>query len=144
MRHSTATFECPEDFEDDGSPLIPWQGTGGSFVDESDLHLLGGDLASLAAERPTCGGTCGESARTCSSALSRAPWTHASRRPAGGGAGQRAEHRAFAASRRRTEDGIMCHSVDANVSSGKQRIPGRERIPALTCVAGNCVLRSSG
>jgi hypothetical protein len=35
------------------SPLIPGQGTGGSFAAESDLHLLGtGDLASLAAERP--------------------------------------------------------------------------------------------
>lgn len=49
----TATYECPEDFEDDSSTVERWEGTGNSFVDESDLHVLTtGDLALLSAERP--------------------------------------------------------------------------------------------
>jgi hypothetical protein len=88
----------------------PWQDTGGSFVDESDLHLLGtGHLASLAAE---CSGLRWDVRRlstTCSPTPSRAPCTPATWQPACGGARQRTEHRAFAASCRRTEGGIMCY-----------------------------------
>jgi uncharacterized protein YcbX len=48
-----ATFECPDDFEDDDSPTVQWQGIEGSFVDESELHLLStGDLGRLCIERP--------------------------------------------------------------------------------------------
>ncbi|MGA7834508.1 MAG: MOSC N-terminal beta barrel domain-containing protein [Acidimicrobiales bacterium] len=48
-----ATFLSPEDFEDDASELVSWKGMGGSFVDESPLHLLTSeDLEQLARERP--------------------------------------------------------------------------------------------
>ncbi|HEY5304623.1 MAG TPA: MOSC N-terminal beta barrel domain-containing protein [Acidimicrobiales bacterium] len=48
-----ATFECPEDFEDDDSPRVRWVGVEGSFVDESALHLLTrADLELLSSERP--------------------------------------------------------------------------------------------
>lgn len=48
-----ATFQIPEDFERDDSALLSWEGVEGSFVDESELHLLStGDLAALAGERP--------------------------------------------------------------------------------------------
>ncbi len=40
LRHGVGTFECPEDFERVESRTVRWQGTGRSFVDESDLHLL--------------------------------------------------------------------------------------------------------
>lgn len=51
--HGRGTFECPEDFEDDGSQVVQWSGLDSSFVDESELLLIGsGDLAELAAERP--------------------------------------------------------------------------------------------
>ena len=47
-----ATFECPDDFEDDESPSVQWQGIESSFVDESELHLLStGDLEQLRTER---------------------------------------------------------------------------------------------
>jgi len=47
-----ATFEGPEDYERDDSPLVQWAGREGSFVDESPLHLLTtSDLALLATER---------------------------------------------------------------------------------------------
>lgn len=48
-----ATYESPEDFEDDGSPIETWEGPQGSFVDDSPLHLLTScDLEQLASERP--------------------------------------------------------------------------------------------
>jgi uncharacterized protein YcbX len=48
-----ATYEAHEDFEHDDSPLVTWEGTGGSFVDESDLHLMSTlDLDQLVSERP--------------------------------------------------------------------------------------------
>jgi hypothetical protein len=48
-----ATFECPEDFENDDSPRVRWLGVEGSFVDESALHLLTRtDLELLSSERP--------------------------------------------------------------------------------------------
>ncbi|MGD0809715.1 MAG: MOSC N-terminal beta barrel domain-containing protein [Acidimicrobiales bacterium] len=51
--YGRGTFECPEDFEDDGSQVVQWSGLDSSFVDESELLLIGsGDLAKLAAERP--------------------------------------------------------------------------------------------
>lgn len=47
-----ATFESPGDFEDDDSPTVQWRGVEGSFVDESELHLLStGDLEELRNER---------------------------------------------------------------------------------------------
>jgi len=53
LRHGVGTFECPEDFERDESRTVRWQGTGHSFVDESDLHLLTtADLALLQRHRP--------------------------------------------------------------------------------------------
>ncbi len=52
-RHGVGTFECPEDFEHDESRTLRWQGTGRSFVDESDLHLLTtADLGLLRRHRP--------------------------------------------------------------------------------------------
>ena len=51
--HGVGTFECPEDFESDDSEVVRWQGINGSFVDQSELHLLSTpDLMALAAERP--------------------------------------------------------------------------------------------
>jgi len=51
--HGVGTYECPEDFERDDSDTEKWQGTGFSFVDESDLHLLTSeDLNRLARDRP--------------------------------------------------------------------------------------------
>ena len=51
--HGVGTFECPEDFEREESPVVRWQGTGDSFVDESDLHLLStADLRLLQRQRP--------------------------------------------------------------------------------------------
>lgn len=48
-----ATFESPEDFERDDSPVVSWEGTGGRFVDESPLHLLtSSELDRLSRERP--------------------------------------------------------------------------------------------
>ncbi len=48
-----ATYECPEDFENDDSPRVRWTGVQGSFVDESELHLLTvADLDLLRSERP--------------------------------------------------------------------------------------------
>lgn len=48
-----ATYEAHEDFEDDDSPVVTWEGTSGSFVDESPLHVLTSlDLEQLASERP--------------------------------------------------------------------------------------------
>jgi len=48
-----ATYECQEDFERDDSALVEWEGSSGSFVDESPLHLLTTtDLELLARERP--------------------------------------------------------------------------------------------
>ncbi len=48
-----ATYESPEDFERDESPIVTWEGPEGSFVDESPLHLLTSlDLQGLARERP--------------------------------------------------------------------------------------------
>ena len=53
LRHGVGTFECPEDFERDESPTVRWRGTGHSFVDESDLHLLTtADLLLLQRPRP--------------------------------------------------------------------------------------------
>jgi uncharacterized protein YcbX len=52
-RYGIGTFECPEDFERDDSESSSWQGTGHSFVDESDLHLLTtADLTLLRQNRP--------------------------------------------------------------------------------------------
>jgi hypothetical protein len=49
----TATFEAQSDFERDDSPSETWEGSLGSFVDESPLHLLTSlDLAELIGERP--------------------------------------------------------------------------------------------
>lgn len=48
-----AIYECPEDFENDDSQCVQWEGPRGSFVDESPLHLLTtADLNQLALERP--------------------------------------------------------------------------------------------
>ena len=48
-----ATFESPEDFERDDSPVVSWEGQGGRFVDESALHLLTShEMAQLSSERP--------------------------------------------------------------------------------------------
>jgi len=48
-----ATFESPEDFERDDSPVVSWEGTRGRFVDESPLHLLtSSELERLSRERP--------------------------------------------------------------------------------------------
>jgi len=48
-----ATFEAPEDFEHDDSPLEQWEGIGGSFVDDSALHVLASsELRRLSLERP--------------------------------------------------------------------------------------------
>jgi uncharacterized protein YcbX len=48
-----ATFEAPEDFEHDESDLEQWEGTVGSFVDDSPLHVLAvADLEQLSRERP--------------------------------------------------------------------------------------------
>lgn len=48
-----ATFESPEDVDDDDSPLVAWTGRAGFFVDSSPLHLLSTvDLESLGVERP--------------------------------------------------------------------------------------------
>ncbi len=53
LAHGPGTFECPTEFEDDESEVVRWTGIGGSFVDESELHLLStGDLDRLADERP--------------------------------------------------------------------------------------------
>lgn len=53
LRHGVGTFECPEDFERDESRALRWQGTGHSFVDESELHLLTtADLGLLQRHRP--------------------------------------------------------------------------------------------
>jgi MOSC domain-containing protein len=47
------TFERPEDFEDDGSEPVQWQGPYGSFVDSSPVHLLTtASLRAMSAERP--------------------------------------------------------------------------------------------
>jgi uncharacterized protein YcbX len=52
-RHGAATFESQEDFEQDDSKSEQWEGTNGSFVDESPLHLLTtADLELLSSERP--------------------------------------------------------------------------------------------
>lgn len=49
----SATYQSPEDFEEDTSALVEWEGPSGSFVDESPLHLLTtSDLEQLALERP--------------------------------------------------------------------------------------------
>ncbi|MCU1363004.1 MAG: hypothetical protein JWM55_832 [Acidimicrobiaceae bacterium] len=51
--YGRATFQSPEDFEHDDSALVSWEGTSGSFVDESALHFLTtGDLRRLSKERP--------------------------------------------------------------------------------------------
>jgi uncharacterized protein YcbX len=51
--HGVATFEAQEDFERDDSTTEQWEGTEGSFVDESPLHLLTtADLRQLSVERP--------------------------------------------------------------------------------------------
>ncbi len=51
--HGLGTFECPEDYENDDSAVVTWQGTGRSFVDESDVHLLTtADLELLRSQRP--------------------------------------------------------------------------------------------
>jgi|ERR1035437_1562972 uncharacterized protein YcbX len=48
-----ATYERQEDFEDDESPSVQWEGPEGSFVDESALHLLSSaELEQLTRERP--------------------------------------------------------------------------------------------
>jgi hypothetical protein len=48
-----ATYESQTDFEHDESPLETWNGPAGSFVDDSQLHLLTSlDLAELRNERP--------------------------------------------------------------------------------------------
>jgi uncharacterized protein YcbX len=48
-----ATFEAPEDFEHDDSELEQWEGVGGSFVDDSALHVLAlSVLDQLSRERP--------------------------------------------------------------------------------------------
>lgn len=48
-----ATFEAPEDFERDDSELEQWEGVGGSFVDDSALHVLATSvLEELSRERP--------------------------------------------------------------------------------------------
>lgn len=48
-----ATYESPEDFEDDESPIETWEGPSGSFVDDSPLHFVTTrDLEQLASERP--------------------------------------------------------------------------------------------
>jgi MOSC domain-containing protein len=48
-----ATYESPEDYERDDSPLERWSGPVGAFVDDSPLHLLTtGELRRLAEERP--------------------------------------------------------------------------------------------
>lgn len=53
VAHGPGTFESHEDAEDDASALVRWRGIGGSFVDESHLHLVTtGDLDLLGAERP--------------------------------------------------------------------------------------------
>jgi uncharacterized protein YcbX len=50
--YGTPTFQAAEDFEDDESASVFWEGESGSFVDESALHLLTtGDLVGLAEER---------------------------------------------------------------------------------------------
>lgn len=47
------TFERPEDFEDDGSEPVRWQGPYGSFVDASPVHVLTtASLRAMSAERP--------------------------------------------------------------------------------------------
>jgi uncharacterized protein len=51
--YGTPTFEGPDDFEREDLGLHRWDGQGGSFVDESPLHLVTTtDLAQLAEERP--------------------------------------------------------------------------------------------
>ncbi len=51
--HGVATFESQGEFERDDSASEQWDGTEGSFVDESPLHLLTtADLNQLSAERP--------------------------------------------------------------------------------------------
>ena len=51
--HGSGTYECQEDFEQDESASVRWDGPEGSFVDESQLHLLtSADLAQLVRERP--------------------------------------------------------------------------------------------
>jgi uncharacterized protein YcbX len=51
--YGTPTFEGPDDFEREDLGLHRWDGQGGSFVDESPLHLVTTtDLAQLAGERP--------------------------------------------------------------------------------------------
>ncbi len=51
--HGVATFQGQEDFEEDNSSSEEWEGTNGSFVDESPLHLLTtADLELLSSERP--------------------------------------------------------------------------------------------
>jgi hypothetical protein len=48
-----ATFEAHEDFEHDDSELEQWEGVGGSFVDDSALHVLTtSTLQQLTRERP--------------------------------------------------------------------------------------------
>ena len=52
-RHGVGIFKCPQDFEREESRTMRWQGTGHSFVDESDLHLLTtADLGLLQRHRP--------------------------------------------------------------------------------------------
>ncbi len=53
VTHGTGTFEAPDDFEDDASPLHRWRGPAESFVDSSSLHLLErAELTRLIRERP--------------------------------------------------------------------------------------------
>ena len=51
--YGVATFESPEDFEDDESTLVQWEGNGHSFVDEGALLIMTtAELSQLARERP--------------------------------------------------------------------------------------------
>jgi uncharacterized protein len=51
--YGTPTFEGPDDYEQEDLGRHRWDGPGGSFVDESPLHLVStSDLAELAGERP--------------------------------------------------------------------------------------------
>lgn len=51
--HGPATFENVSDPEDEGSPVVSWEGKPFSFVDGSELHLIAtADLDQLAEERP--------------------------------------------------------------------------------------------
>ena len=51
--YGVPVFQSVDDFEHDDAPLTSWEGSPGSFVDDSPVHLLTtGDLALLERERP--------------------------------------------------------------------------------------------